>query len=1365
MGKGWQTSLDAHLFVKTISLPTGSPPGPCIDPDTNITYFCPAVGYSESQQPYEIEVTLWHPDGSQGLYQYLDNGSGTPPAGTPLRPEPGTTGRLVFSNLPNSNKIGYQYLRNDGYAELYDDKGRLLTVTNPNKQTHTYAYDSTGRLAKVTDDFGRQLVLAYDPHNHITTLTDPAGEVYAYSYDSKGNLTSVTFPDGAVVQYVYEDVSHPHALTGIVDANGKRYETWSYDDKGRAVASHLAGNADVVDISYNDDGSTDVTEPTGHVRHLTFTSVNYVNLMTAASAPCPSCNDASQSITYDGNGFISSTTDFNSNVTDYTHDASGLELSRTEAVGTEDARTITTQWNTALRKPTLINETGKTTAFTYDDAGRLLSKSVTDTRNGTRRTTTYTYNGSGLLQSVTGPLGYVTHFNYDTTGDLATITNALGQVTQITRYDANGDPLTIIGPNGVKTDLAYDARQRLVSRTVGGNTTRFDYDAAGELIQVTLPTGAYLHYSYDAAHRLTGIRDNLGNRIEYKLDALGNHVREDTLDPNGKLTRSLQHVYDSLNHLTETIGGAGQTTQYVDDPLGNPTSITDPLQHVTVQSFDALNRLSAIVDPLNGRTTFAYDSQNRPTEVTDPRGLTTHYVYDAFGDLIKKDSPDTGTTTYTYDAAGNRLSQTDARGITATYTYDALNRLTSISYRDSSENVTYTYDQGAYGIGHLTGIQDESGTTSFQYDARGNVIQKAVTVDGHSFTVGYQYDAANELVGITYPDGMHVSYQRNAAGRITGVTATRNGVTQTVASAIAYEPFGPVTSLTYGNGLTETRHYDQAYRLTSLSVPGILDWSLANDADDDIISITDNLNPGNSQAFGYDPLNRLTAADGTYGALTYGYDADGNRTTSSLDGTPTAYGYASASNRLLSVGGKSYQYDAVGNLIRDGVHTYRYNDTGRLTGYDAHPDAYLYNGLGQRVRKPFPVTPGDANDDGVINQNDLHSLQDALKGRAPVSAGMDCNEDGDVNNKDKSCVARQIGKGKDHNDGSRTNGGKTYAAAAAITNSSYVYFVYDGAGHLLGGYDDSGNLIREHIWLGNRPLAVSTPDGLDYVTADQVGTPRAIIDHNQQLVWQWQSDPFGNRKPIQDPSSLGLFVYNLRFPGQYFDAETSSNYNYFRNYQPATGRYDKSDPIGLAGGLNSYAYVNGNPLHYADQIGLSGLSTLYMPDDAPLVVLARDLAAMGAYFEGRATDNQALVDTAAGVLNENKEANIGALLVLTTLRLQGEGAELCSLRREAYHYTSDRAISLIKNEGLRAGSYATPNGKLSPLQAQIDLALPPNRGLPGSLLRIDVSGLRQAGYEIPDITKVQRDYGMPGGGYEMQFPYRIPPQFISVIRP
>ena len=110
---------------------------------------------------------------------------------------------------------------------------------------------------------------------------------------------------------------------------------------------------------------------------------------------------------------------------------------------------------------------------------------------------------------------------------------------------------------------------------------------------------------------------------------------------------------------------------------------------------------------------------------------------------------------------------------------------------------------------------------------------------------------------------------------------------------------------------------------------------------------------------------------------------------------------------------------------------------------------------------------------------------------------------------------------------------------------------------------------------------------------------------------------------------------------------------------------------------------------------------------------------------------------------------------------------------DVFHCTKGEFVDSISTNGLRPGSYATPNGGLSPLQAQIDLALPPNTGLRDAVMRVDVAGLREAGYEIPAITRVTgtvtgpggRVYTMPGGGYEMQFPYAIPPEFIKVVTP
>jgi RHS repeat-associated protein len=127
---------------------------------------------------------------------------------------------------------------------------------------------------------------------------------------------------------------------------------------------------------------------------------------------------------------------------------------------------------------------------------------------------------------------------------------------------------------------------------------------------------------------------------------------------------------------------------------------------------------------------------------------------------------------------------------------------------------------------------------------------------------------------------------------------------------------------------------------------------------------------------------------------------------------------------------------------------------------------------------------------------------------------------------------------------------------------------------LTGEYDATGQLLQEIVWLGDLPVAALKPTtpasattDIYYIHADHLGTPRKITrPGDNKVLWTWESEAFGNSLPDQNPSGLGAFVFNLRFPGQYYDVETGLFYNYFRDYDPGTGRYIESDPIGLAGG-------------------------------------------------------------------------------------------------------------------------------------------------------------------------------------------------------
>ena len=157
-----------------------------------------------------------------------------------------------------------------------------------------------------------------------------------------------------------------------------------------------------------------------------------------------------------------------------------------------------------------------------------------------------------------------------------------------------------------------------------------------------------------------------------------------------------------------------------------------------------------------------------------------------------------------------------------------------------------------------------------------------------------------------------------------------------------------------------------------------------------------------------------------------------------------------------------------------------------------------------------------------------------------------------------------------------------------------VLYMFDEAGHLLGEYSSTGALVQETVWLGDMPVATLRPNGsaiiIYYVHADHLNTPKLVTrPSDNKQAWRWDQDPFGVASPAQNPQGLGTFVYNLRNPGQYFDTETGTFYNYFRNYDPQVGRYVESDPIGMEAGTNTFAYVNSGPIGDSDPFGLDKL--------------------------------------------------------------------------------------------------------------------------------------------------------------------------------
>jgi RHS repeat-associated protein len=1030
------------------------------------------------------------------------------------------------------------------------DEALLDSIRARNGYTQTLQYDANNQLIEVTDSYRRSLKFTY-ASGLLTSVSTPDGLVLTYGYAAKSGvnlLTSAGYSTNPATKrsYLYGDAVVPFALTGIIDENGDQFAAWTYDANGRVTRSEHAGGADLTTIAYDDtNGSRTLTNALGQQEVYKFATLQGVPKVTEIDRlASPTTADAKRLFSYDATGYLSATTDWNGNETDYVNNARGLPTSVTVAASTAQQRVTTIAWLANFHLPATIVAPELTTTFAYDANGDLVTTRATDaTANtapyatkGQTRTSHYTW-ANFLPTSATDPLGKTTQFQWGSDGALTAITNALGQKTQVTQHLPGGLPQTIVNPNGVTTTLAYNVRDWLRSSTVetaaGSLTTSFDYDYVGDLTEVDLPDGSALGNTYDAAHRLVAIADLLKNQVNYTLDPLGDRTATD-LSANTTLAAKHSASFDALGRLLKDIGGVGQTTTYAYDANGNPTSATDLLGRVTAQAFDALDRLVRVADPAGGITTIGYDSQDQPVEVTDPNLNSTYYVYDGFGDLIEIRSPDTGDTVFYYDADGNLVKRV-VLGIGAVadtvtnWTYDALDRVSTRSYPgDATENVFYVYDQPAagFGIGRLTKVIDNAGALTRSYDERGNVLKETRSLGPASLTTAYAYDAASRIAAITYPSGWVALYTRDAMGRVTAVTAKPPlGAALPVAGSITYQPFGPVSGLAFGNGITERRVYDLDYRLTTISDVGAARTaSYAYNAADDVLSAVDNV--FGTQNFTYDALDRLSGAVGFYGAPQYRYDPVGNLLRITNGAAATSLVYAAHSNRLTEVKSGStavrqFAYSPAGNITSDQQSLTQialgYNQDNRLASIKNQPNDgaavsydYFYDAFGQRLEK-----------------------------KELGSSGVE------------------------------------------------TAYQYDLVGHLTEERELSGGASRtDYIYLGDRPIGMVSPGStLAYYETGLIDTPQELTGGTRGVLWSADYQPFGQTKILVPDTQ------NLRFPGHYADAETGYYHNGFRDYDPTLGRYLESDPIGISGGLNTYAYADADPVTNSDPLGLQTLTT------------------------------------------------------------------------------------------------------------------------------------------------------------------------------
>jgi RHS repeat-associated protein len=1150
--------------------------------------------------------------------------------------------KTTFNKVPDAGGVlgwqgasGYGSLTQTASAFAYrtndDDRtytfatnGQLQSITERNGWVMSYTYGSAGKITQIRNQFGRTLQFAYS-NELLTAVTTPDGRTIRYTYDVQKRLQQVTYPDGTTRSFFYENASFYKALTGIA-VNGTRIATYAYDVVGRATATEQAGGVDRYQVSYQALGAgspVTVTDPLGTQRSYTYGIQNGQTVTTSGTQPAALGMLDAKDRAQNTRGLVTGERDFRDVITTTVwDDKRQLSLSITQGssnalnatpVSAVVVRTRTFTWHAKWALPLTVTESGRTTTYSYDTKGNRTSETITDTTTtpNNSRTTRWTYNSAGLVATQTASNGAVSTYAYDSVGNLTTSTNALGH-TSTYQYDSAGRITRATSPTGLVTTNTYDSRGRLLTINSGGLVTTNTYTTSGQLSNVQLPSGQRITYTYDGADRLTGWSDNRGATASYQLDGMGNRVREEIRDTRGQHWLFARSI-NSLNRPSSTTAGGYLTTYYSYDSNGELTKTNNAKNEGTTLGLDTLRRVNSVTDAHNATARLTRNAQDAITSATDNKGVATQYTRDALGNATLEATLDSGNERATFDALGLPTRTIDALGKATTIARDTLGRPTLITHPDAT-TTALAYDQTGTDYnapnqpnasnGTLSRITDPSGTTTYQRDQFGRITrttqQLKVLGEGATLTLATSYNAAGQIATITYPGAGKLTHLYNSTGQLTGL----NWNDLPLLTGIIYNPLGQPTSWAWQyadtNAVTQTattRRYNSAGQLTQ-SANAAYTWDRAGR----ITAINENLLVPASAAQGdtstttltvpwraqYDALGRITqwssagktatiAATGTtpainatyYPATTnYSYDANGNPTATNATSTTgqgawsqtKQYTTNATTNRLLGVATTTAQgsaapttatiastYNGAGDPITDGVRNYTYDSQRRidsisLLGANPAKTYYAHNILGQRIFKTEALF-------GVPTAN-----------------------------------AKKLG---------------------------WAY-VYDASGTLMGEYGMGGSASSgstQHIYLptaaGSLPVA-AVINGQHYaVHADHLNTPRRLTGSNNQVVWQWAFSAFGQEppttpdkrftnastKPSTGTTTAAAVTYNLRYPGQVYDAESKLHYNYHRTYDPQTGRYTQPDPIGLDGGWNRYSYVEGNPLSYTDPMGLYLQST------------------------------------------------------------------------------------------------------------------------------------------------------------------------------
>jgi RHS repeat-associated protein len=1103
-------------------------------------------------------------DGEGNYYEFTKNSAGGY--------QPHAEAGLILTKTAS----GYEIKERGGNSYQFGSNGKLLTIKPLSGSSVTLNYDATGKLIAIADAANRPAVtFAYDTNSHITSATDITGRIITYDYDSYGNLTTVSNSQTVTSTYNYDLTEKPlfsvpchyGTFTGPICENNRCY-TGTISGMICASNNQQTSDPNTTNTFHN---LIERKNAVGEKYNITY-PISFRNKGIVGSITNPDGKTSTFTPSFSNATFYNN--DYDGRLYKRLYNNAGKLIYLAEIVSGTDQLIKKIDYLDG-RTENITDSAGNVTTVQKDEWGNIIKHT-----DGEGNITTYSYNGDGQIILITDPLATITRFEY-LNGKLIKETRSegkpeqsittysydgYGQVTSRTTngattaivWNSAGLPASITDPLGNKTQREYNAYGNLRAEIdSNGNRSEYGYDAKGNLLTAKDPLGNITSYTWNAANRLASMTDPLGRTTNIETNFKGRITA--TIDPLGNRN---EYAYDGDGNLRQVTEGDGITTLSHDsagrllnitDPLGNstryeygtnacpscggsaatPSKITDPLGNITQGAFNKAGKLTGITDPLGNITNIIRDAADRATKQTDANGNQTGYQYGSLGRITRQTDATGGTTDFSYDANGNLKTLTDPNGNTTTFDYDLNGRKTKET-RPMGQTTEYSY----WPTGTLKTSKDaKNQTTIYNYDKNSRLTEIAYA-DSTKDTFGY--DAVGNLTSYAKP-GIQGTITYDELRRKTGETV--NYGTFSKSFSYTYDAKGNKATYTSPQNTTYSYGFNKNGQPTSITFSGktiTLDYQW-------IRQTKQALPNGINTNFGYNANSWLSAMETkqnstTLGSQNYQFDNVGNITGKTGD-IGAAYGYDKI-YQLTSAGQVAFSYDKTGNRTMSGY--YSHNANNELTA--ANTATYTYDANGNTIAKT------------ENNQTTTYGY-DARNSLTQITL-----PDGTIANYTYDPFGRRIKK---------------------QTPTGTTYYLYANEG-LIGEYTETGTIKKAYGWRpkgiwGTNPLFQIDNGNYYFYHNDHLGTPQRMTDESGSIVWSATYSAFG--KATVTASTISN---NLRYSGQYADEETGLHYNWFRYYDPGTGRYVSVDPLGfLAGDTNLYRYAQNNPINKTDPTGLA----------------------------------------------------------------------------------------------------------------------------------------------------------------------------------